>query len=106
MANITSPQAISFCNTNIRPLADFLSKAYYLSKILNNSWTAQGMATLIPNDALAQVMDGADSDGRPIIFGADVNAILTAANAVISNFEATSNARLNQLLKVAVNPNP
>ena len=39
---ITDNRAIQFCNEQIRPLADYLGRIYYLGIAIDNQWTALG----------------------------------------------------------------
>ena len=105
---VTDTSAIAFCNKYVRTAADERAKDYYRAKITVNQWFAQNMSALIPNDSTA-VNDGAqqpNGDGRPVITGAMVNNIITRCQDIITDFEATSNAKLNTVLQVAVNPQP
>jgi hypothetical protein len=96
---------ITFINTYVRPMADHMGKEYLLAKRLVSTWNARGGATAIPNDATV-VADGAPGDGRPPITNAQVNTIITRATERITDYEATSNAKLNTVLVVAVNTQP
>ena len=60
------------------------------------------MSTKFPNDA-SPVMDGAQTDGRPVITGAMVNNIVNRAQEIITDYEATSSAKLNTVAQVQVN---
>lgn len=100
MATINNPQAVRFCNERVRVAANHFSRLYAWCKSVSNEWTAQGMGTLIPNSA-DQVADGAATDGRPIITGSDVNVMAARVTEFINLMEATSNQKLNQILKVA-----
>lgn len=99
---ITNVEAVTFCNQRVRVMADLLARAYYLSKIVANEWNANAMASLIPNTSEV-VNDGSAVDGRHEITGADATAIVTRCNELIADMEATSNAKLNTILAVAVN---
>jgi hypothetical protein len=103
MANINNATAIKFANEQIRVLADKYAQLYYLSKMVSDIWTAQGMATLIPNTSDI-LEDGAPADGRAQITGAMVNGLLTNCQALITDLEASTKLKLNGLLKVAVQP--
>ena len=105
MANITDAEAIRFCNEWARPAADRLAQRYYTAKALVNEWNARSMSAKIPNRADAGV-DGSGSagDGRPGVTAAQITAIITRAQELITDYEATSNAKLNTILAVAVNP--
>lgn len=105
MANITDVQAVAFCNNRIRPLADIYGSIYYRAKLMIAEFNSKGLASLIPNDGLATVVDGSAVDGRTPITGADVNIFLSNMQALVTQLEATSNLLLNQSAKLWVNPN-
>lgn len=102
---VTDVNAIRFCNTRARVVADMMAKLYYEATLVVNEWNAQGLSALIPNDTTV-VSDGAAIDGRPQITGAMVTNIVTRCQERITDMTATSNAKLNTVLAVAVNPNP
>lgn len=103
MADITNAQAVKFCNETIRPAANDLAQLYYRAKRVTQEWTAQEMSTLIANTDADTVIDGSAEDGRPIIQGDDVHNIVNRCNELISDYEATTNAKLNTVLAVATN---
>lgn len=100
---IDNPQAVKFCNEQVRTLADKYAQLYYAAKTVSDVYVAQGMAALIPNTADI-VVDGSASDGRAQITGAKVTGFVNAANALITDLEASSDLKLNVLLQIAVNP--
>jgi hypothetical protein len=100
---ITNPTAVLFSNTQVRPMADLLGQAYYAAKQIVNNWNATGMSSLITNDSNV-IVDGSATDGRNQITGAQATNIIVQAEAFISTYEAGSNAVLNDILQVAVNP--
>jgi len=103
MADITSPQAVKFCNEQARRIADSYAGLYYFAKEVTDIWTAQGIGALIPNDA-SVIVDGSVQDGRATITGAMVNGLITNLQALISDLEANSKLKLNGLMKIAVSP--
>jgi hypothetical protein len=105
MANITDAEAVRFCNEWARPAADRLAQRYYTAKALVNEWNARTMSTKIPNTADV-IVDGSGGagDGRPGVTAAQITAIITRAQEIAADYEATSNAKLNTVLAVAVNP--
>ncbi len=105
MANITDTNAIRFCNTRVRPVADRIAQLYNAIIAIGNEYTALGISTLIPNDS-SPIADGAATDGRPQIVGTDVANIVTIVTAIKTTLEATSNQKLNQVLRVGVNTLP
>jgi hypothetical protein len=103
MADITDPGAVLFCNKLVRPLADAVAQVYGSISLFPNLWESKGMATLIPNDPTANVIDGSATDGRTPITGADANAMLALANALLA-MATGANGQMGTVLKVAVNP--
>lgn len=104
MADITNAEAVRFCNERVRIAADKLAQAYYYAKLVQNEWFANNMSSLIPNNADDTVIDGSATDGRHVITGADVTNVITRCQGLVSDYEASSNAKLNTILNVAVNP--
>lgn len=104
MANITDPSAVAFCNSTVRPIADQYGKLYYAIKLMVESFNAKGLNALIPNDPAAIVVDGAATDGRTQISGADVQIMIANMQAFVASAEASTNLILNQTAKVWVNP--
>lgn len=102
MANIVDPNAIAFSNATIRVLADKYMQLYGLAKAASADWTAKGMSALFTNDTSA-VIDGAATDGRTQITGADVQVLFSHVSTLITDLEASSNLKRNQIDKVAVN---
>lgn len=98
----TNPQAIKIANEKIRPLADALAKVYDLSREIGLLAIAQNWNGIIPNDATV-VADGADVDGRQPVTNGQLQIVLAHAAALVSDFEAASKLKLNQILAVAVN---
>jgi len=100
----TNPQAIKIANEKIRPLCDRLSQLYNAIKSAQIEYTAENWAALFPNDAEV-IMDGSDVDGRTPIINSDVRSfMLTDAQAVLTQLEASSNAGRNRVFKIAPNP--
>jgi hypothetical protein len=106
---ITNPQAIAFSNNFARKAADKLAQAYFFAKIAVAEWNQ--VSALFPNDTnvlrdSASPTDdlGTGGDGRMIVTGAEMNLLITRLQEKISDYEATSSAKLNTILAVAVNP--
>ncbi len=100
---INDPTAIKFSNERVRTAADVSAQGYYRAKSLIDQWTAQGLDVVIPNDATV-MPDGADTDGRPVITGADIHGMVAILKSYVAMVEANSSAALTQILKVAVHP--
>ncbi len=109
MAN-TNAQAVAWANQRARPLADLLVSTYLTCKAFVQQWTAQGVATVIPNDSTL-IADGSAVDGRAPMTDAQVNILFAHAGDLIAYFEGATGApvnnaslqNLNQCLAVAVN---
>ena len=102
MADITEAAAVRFSNEKVRVAADKLAKAYYFAKQVQNEWFANSMSASITNTADA-IIDGSATDGRHVITGADATNIITRCGELVTDMEASSNAKLNTILGVAVN---
>lgn len=102
MANISNPQAIAFVNQKARVYADARAQSYATAKALVNFWNANTVSAVIPNTTDV-ILDGAATDGRQIVTAAGITNIVTRAMDEIADYEATSNAKLNTILAVAVN---
>ncbi len=100
---IDDPQAVRFCNKRVRQAADRFGQLYNWCRAVRDEWTAQDIASMIPNTSEA-IDDNADVDGRPVITGADVHAIKDRVVELIALLEAGGNVKLNEVLRVAVNP--
>ena len=85
MAN-TNPQAITFSNTQIRPMADLLYSAYLSAKKITQEWNSQNVSAVIPNDSTV-IADGSATDGRAPITDAQATNIITRCNELISWME-------------------
>lgn len=102
MAAITDPQAVKFCNEKVRVMADTLTSNYWTCKAIVAEWNATSMSAKITNTA-DNVVDGSASDGRSPITGAMANNIINRATEVITDYEASVNAKLNTVEQVKVN---
>ena len=102
MADITNPAALNVINARLRPFADLLGQVHFMAKGIQAEFIAKGWSALLPDDATAIVQDGRTE--LVAITGADVRRVIDQGAALITLNEATSSAKLNQILKVAVNP--
>lgn len=101
----TNPQAVAVANEKLRPLADRLGQLYYYMKIAQNEYNAENWLSLFPNDA-DTIADGSATDGRTIITNTDVRNFMTHVGTLITSFEASTNAMLNNVIKIAPHPEP
>ncbi len=102
MAN-TNPQAIRFCDEQMRPLADKLAQLYNLAKALQADAAANGLVALFPADGQA-IADSSSVDGRNPITNTDINNLIALVTSFINFMEASANANRNLVHKIAVNP--
>ena len=103
MADITDPEAVTFSDLRLRKGADLIAHAYYFAKLVNDEWFATGMSAKITNTS-DPIVDGSATDGRHPITGADATNMVTRCMDLVTDMEANSNAKLNVILGVAVNP--
>jgi hypothetical protein len=102
MADITDPAALNVINFRLRQFADLMGQVHFMAKGIQAEFLAKNWGVLIPDDAAAIVRDGR-LELVPIS-GADCRRVIDQGSALITLNEATSSAKLNQLLKLAVNP--
>jgi hypothetical protein len=106
---ITDAEAITFSNEKIRVAADKLSQAYNFANQVLDEWNARSMSSVITNTSDV-IEDGSHStaspapDGRPSITGIQATNIINRVSELITDYEASSNAKLNTLLQVSSNP--
>ncbi len=101
MPDNSNAEAVKFANEKVRVAADTLKSAYLTAKAVVDEWTANNLGTLFP---LADtVVDGSATDGRHPVTGNDVTLIITLASALVADYEADANTKLNGILNVAVN---
>jgi len=104
MALITNPQAVRFSNERLRVLADTLTTAYYTAKKVMQEYYADPNLGDVYTAGMADVVaDGSVQDGRPTVTGSDALLLIARASELISDLEASNNAKLNTLLAVQVN---
>lgn len=96
-------EANTFCNQRARPLFDQLARTYYQSKQFVQEWNARGLGTNMPFDDATEINDGSETDGRPPITSIDVNNLLSRASELVTDYEASSSAKLNTVLVGKVN---
>ena len=104
MADIDNAQAVRFCNEQIRILADVLLSAVRTAQNVREYYYAHPeLGDLFYAGIADNVADGSETDGRPIITGNDVMGLITRADELNADYSANNNAKLNTLLRVAVN---
>lgn len=101
---IDNAQAVRFCNEQVRILADILTSALRTAQNVREFYYAHPeLGTIFTDGISEEVSDGSQTDGRPIITGNDVLAIITRADEMNTDYSADNNAKLNTLLRVMVN---
>jgi len=101
---IDNPQAVRFCNEQIRILADTLLTALRTAQAVREFYYAHPeLETLFHQNVSEFVEDGSATDGRPRMTGNDVLALITRADELVADYQANSNAKLNTVLRAAVN---
>lgn len=106
MANITTPEAVNFANNYIRRMNDMQVAHYRTCKQFVAMWQAASMGTVFGVSNADVVVDGAATDGRRPMTSFDANNVYNRAAAVVADYEASTNTKLNQANAVAVNTNP
>mgnify|MGYP001411080803 CR=1 FL=1 len=98
---ITNVQAVAFCNSRVRVIADKLAQTYYACLELKNDWNAQGVADVLTNTSDV-VDDGSDRDGRAPVTGAAAVNVVNRAIELVADLDAEG--KIGTILAVAVNP--
>ena len=107
MANNTNAQAIAFSNNKIRPMSDLLYTVYQTAKSVVDQWNAQGVSTVLPNDANL-IQDGATvasgtPDGRKPITDAQATNIITRCQDLINWMEGSASIAAGDGSKAVLN---
>lgn len=103
---ITNPQAVRFANQEVRTVADKAAAYYWQAKAFLAEWDANGLGSVIPNDATELVVDGSAEDGRGPITGKDINNLKGHIETMVADLEANASLKLNILSKIEVNGSP
>lgn len=101
MPDISDMGAVKFCNEKVRPMADLLELAYFRAKAVVAEWNARNLSAVIPN-TIDKLLDGAVTDGRPVVTGAQVTNVITRCMDFIAEYEAASSAKLNTVMAVGL----
>lgn len=102
---VTDSTAVKFSNEKIRPAADKLAQAYYTAVMVRDEWYANNLGAVLPVGG-GVIADGADVDGRNILTADDARLLINRCEDLITDYEATNKAKLNTVLKPAVNVRP
>jgi hypothetical protein len=81
---ITNIEAITFCNEQIRPMAEKLRNQYYELKSMYIDWQAS-KSSLFPNEEDNMVEDGRETITQ--LSGADVNRLVNLIANYLSQIE-------------------
>jgi hypothetical protein len=100
---ITDPQSITFSNSQLRPTADRLAGSVLDIQSLLAQWNSKNLAATITNTDDV-IEDGSAVDGRTQLTGADENTFIAGLAQIQAILQANNNALLNNLFKIAVNP--
>lgn len=100
---VTNPLAVKFANEQVRRIADTYGRTLFDTDKVLALWRAHGLAELIPNDD-SLIADGAGSDGRRAITGADLHGMIGLLQTVEGLGIANGGASKALILRIAVNP--
>lgn len=98
---LDSPQLIEFANTDLRQIADQLTRALTRAEGANATYIARNLGTVITDGGAGNpILDGSDVDGRTICVGGDVFNFIT----LLTDFAAfMTQGRRDVLAKWQVN---
>jgi len=103
MPDITSPQLTRFANEKGRVFADALGTTYQTAKRFQQEWAA---LEALPPDTADLFADGSDVDGRKRVTGAQMTALKTIADTMVTWFETGTPMRITQIQRLTVNDGP
>lgn len=109
MADITTPQAVRFCNEKLRPACDSIISAIRTLRELRAEYVAHGIGPLVAGTSQLQqsvLVDGSATDGRTPLTGYDVDLASGAAQAILDWADVAGAAHIAALTKPAVNTTP
>ena len=95
---MASSKAVTFAQKT-RTAATYAEFWYRYAKRLSQEWFAGDYESEIPNDATM-----IDDDGKKPLTGKDIQSIVTRALEFIADYEASSSAKLNCVLKASSAP--
>lgn len=103
MADITTPATIRWSNEQVRVLATKLADTYNLAREVQDYYYAHPeLSAELTANMDGTLLDGAETDGRSLITGNAVLNLITRASELTADYEASSNAKLNTVLAIAV----
>jgi hypothetical protein len=98
---ITNPGAITFCNEDMRPLAEWLRKLKAISGAMNDEWGAVHSAN-VPDSSGEYLNDGREAEGVTQVTGEDMHDLMNLCTTIETALNNTTNEIL--LAKFAVRP--
>ena len=99
MPDITDVSAVAF-SRRARETATALELAYWMAKRLSREWYAQLLSNKIP--VSADLIIDSRVSGKALT-GNDVVALVSLCDGVVAEYEATSSAKLNVVVKASDN---
>lgn len=103
MAAFGNPQVKAFLGERARPTANAMMQTYWAAKRLLAEWHARGIAGLMAGAASDDVIaDGAAQDGRTPVTVAELTNLVSNAEWLVTQMEASGNARLNVFTRPSV----
>lgn len=109
MADITTPQAVRFCNDRLRKGCDAIISAIRTLRELRAEYVAQGIGPLVAGSAelqQAKIADGSATDGRTPLTGYDVDLASGAAQTLIDWADGTGSSHVAALTRPTVDTAP
>ena len=85
--SIDNVQAVKFSNEKVRPISDLVMQLKAALVLFNAEWVGQNVVQYFPVGG-GQILDGSETDGRPIIQRDDVITMSGNVQALISNIDA------------------
>jgi hypothetical protein len=98
---MNNPQVVKFCNEILRPTADITVQSFDAIANLYREWAVGEYATTIPDDDTV-IEDGAAEDGRKVLTGAKVHAMMTRVGLLIQQAQEEGTG-ISAFVAVAVN---
>lgn len=87
MADITDPVAITFCNEQLRPLAERLRDSHATLTELKGIWL-DGMGDYFTDSAADMIIDDRQTGGVEQISCATIDTVVSAASAALAALDA------------------
>lgn len=85
MADITNPQAITFCNERLRPLAETLRNLHAVATDTKGVWDG-GIGTTIGSSPTDDILDGRQDEGVSRLTAEDCANFMTQVGTLLTQF--------------------